>query len=71
MKEKFKECIEYIDRVIDDGGRVVVHCMAGVSWSATVIIAYLMTKNKCSFKEAFDYTRSKRMVINPNPGFAK
>jgi len=34
-------------------------------------MSYLMKKLNWSYKEAFDYVRKKRWVINPNPGFVK
>jgi protein-tyrosine phosphatase len=60
-----------IQRAIDKGHRVIVHCAAGISRSATLVIAYLMIENHWTFQEAFDYVRKRRSIINPNPGFIK
>ena len=49
LKQHFNECIEFIDKCLESGGRIVVHCAAGVSRSATITIAYLMIKNKWKF----------------------
>jgi protein-tyrosine phosphatase len=46
-----------------------VHCWAGVSRSATIVIAYLMRKNKWPLETAMDYVKQKRNFINPNHGF--
>jgi protein-tyrosine phosphatase len=48
---------------------VFVHCKQGVSRSASIVIAYLITFNKMTFDEAFEYVNSKRKVVLPNPGF--
>ena len=48
---------------------VLVHCFAGVSRSATTVIAYLMKKLQWSLLRAFNYARDCRSIINPNPGF--
>lgn len=59
---------------IDDNLRhtnVLVHCMAGVSRSATIVIAYLMKKHRLTVKEARSIVESKRPFINPNSGFVK
>ena len=48
-----------------------MHCMAGVSRSATLVIAYIMKKYKMSLDEAKKLVEAKRPFINPNPGFIK
>nr|CAD7393552.1 unnamed protein product [Timema cristinae] len=56
---------------IDEGRRrgcVFVHCNAGVSRSAALVIAYLM-KQGLSFKEAHSHLKKARSVIKPNSGF--
>ncbi|MDB4769325.1 dual specificity protein phosphatase family protein [bacterium] len=61
----------FIDSVINSGGKVLVHCRAGVSRSASVVIYYLMKKYKVPYTEALKYVRSKRWIVNPNPGFVQ
>ncbi|XP_045188674.1 dual specificity protein phosphatase 1-like [Mercenaria mercenaria] len=65
----FNEAIHFIDNARDNEGKVLVHCHAGVSRSATVCIAYIMYKNTMQLEEAFDHVRSKRGVISPNLNF--
>ncbi len=50
-------------------GNVLVHCQAGVSRSASVVIAFLIKKFKVDFSEALNFVQSKRKVVNPNEGF--
>jgi hypothetical protein len=40
-----------------------------MSRSASFVIAFLMKERGMSFKEARDYTKSKRGIIEPNAGF--
>ena len=61
-----KEGIEFIDSAINN---IYVHCVMGISLSASVVIAYLMYKKKLSFIEAYDFVLSKRDEISPNTGF--
>ena len=59
---------------IKDGmsrGNVLVHCYAGVSRSATCVIAYLMQEKEMSFEDAFSFASKRRPVIFPNMGFQR
>lgn len=61
----------FIESVINSGGKVLVHCRAGISRSASTVIYYLMKKYKVPYNEALKYVREKRWIVNPNPGFVK
>lgn len=65
----FKETGEFIRGAIEGGGQVLVHCFAGVSRSASVVIAYLMRYHHMTYSQASAHVRDKRPWINPNPGF--
>ena len=51
--------------------RVLVHCHAGVSRSATAVIAHLMRSWQCKYEIAEVYVRAKRNVIYPNSAFVR
>ena len=42
---------------------------AGVSRSASVVIAYVMKKLDLGYKDAYKFVKERRKVIHPNPGF--
>ena len=67
----FDRAIEFINKAVTGGGRVLVHCFAGVSRSASTVIAYFMATRKMTFAEAFNYVKKKRPIIFPNFGFQK
>jgi len=48
---------------------VVVHCIMGISRSATVVCAYLIAHKNMKAEEAIAYAQSKRPVVCPNLGF--
>jgi protein-tyrosine phosphatase len=50
--------------------KVLVHCEVGVSRSATLAIALLMTQQRRRFFDAYRDVRTKRPEILPNIGFA-
>ena len=60
----FKECFE----IIEKANKIFIHCMAGVSRSATIVISYLMWKEKKSLEETLKKVKEKRFV-SPNFGF--
>lgn len=47
----------------------VVHCQAGMSRSASVIITWFMKYKKMSYDEAYIYVKERRPVISPNITF--
>ncbi|KAH7933116.1 hypothetical protein HPB49_008396 [Dermacentor silvarum] len=57
------------DKVRESSGCVLVHCLAGVSRSPTVAIAYVMRHLGLSSDDAYRYVKSKRPSISPNFNF--
>eukprot|EP01006_Ploeotia_vitrea_P049279 TRINITY_DN67324_c9_g2_i1.p3 TRINITY_DN67324_c9_g2~~TRINITY_DN67324_c9_g2_i1.p3 ORF type:complete len:170 (-),score=60.78 TRINITY_DN67324_c9_g2_i1:46-555(-) len=65
-----EECHAFIERGRAAGG-VLVHCFAGKSRSASVIVAYLMKSERWRLIRALAFLRDKRPVIQPNIGFLR
>lgn len=65
----FLLCYIFTDSVKDRNGKVLVHCQAGVSRSATICLAYLMFTVKIGLEAAFEHVKSRRSVISPNLNF--
>jgi protein-tyrosine phosphatase len=63
----FKECLLFMDGY----DKVFVHCAAGMSRSATVVIAYLMWKKQMLLNEAINFVKKKRPIISPNLNFMR
>lgn len=71
----FNATFDFIDQARKDTN-VLVHCMAGVSRSVTIVMAYLLKKYKTSLSQVIQMIQRKRKKvdfylsqINPNKGF--
>ncbi|EPQ57630.1 phosphotyrosine protein phosphatases II [Gloeophyllum trabeum ATCC 11539] len=49
--------------------RVMVHCVWGMSRSASIVVAYLIVKYHMTLDNALAWVRLKRTVVRPNHGF--
>ena len=47
--------------------RVLVHCLAGISRSVTIVMCYLHEVQGSSLEDAYGMIRSKRFQANPHP----
>ena len=63
-----------------NGGRTLVHCLAGMSRSVSLCVAYMMTHapserrapfNTMDVYEALDFVLARRSIGCPNQGFMK
>ncbi|XP_066254419.1 dual specificity protein phosphatase 14-like isoform X2 [Euwallacea similis] len=71
ISQYFDEVADVIEQVAASGGRTLIHCLAGISRSATFCIAYLMKHRRISLLEAYNYVKARRPRIKPNCGFFK
>jgi len=67
--EVAREAVTVIETAVALRMPVLVHCAAGVSRSPSVVCAYLMQRDRCSFDDALALVRQRRACAAPNPGF--
>lgn len=65
----FRSITDAIQGEVDKGGVVLVHCVAGVSRSATICLAYLIRHNHMSLQQAWQHVKKVRPWVKPNKGF--
>ncbi|KXJ18502.1 dual specificity protein phosphatase 22-B [Exaiptasia diaphana] len=67
----FEQCIDFIHECRVNNGCCLVHCIAGVSRSTTIVAAYLMTITTLNWQDTLRAIRVNRAVANPNYGFKR
>jgi len=76
----FDSTYNFIQKHISKNENVLIHCAAGISRSATIILNFILRDmfRKYNLKHekpeeiliySLDIARTKRPIINPNPGF--
>ncbi|XP_017265143.1 dual specificity protein phosphatase 7 [Kryptolebias marmoratus] len=69
LSQFFPEAISFIDEARSKRCGILVHCLAGISRSVTVTVAYLMQKLNLSLNDAYDFVKRKKSNISPNFNF--
>uniref|UniRef100_H2ZEN4 protein-serine/threonine phosphatase n=1 Tax=Ciona savignyi TaxID=51511 RepID=H2ZEN4_CIOSA len=67
----FDQVADLIHNKSENGIRCLVHCVAGVSRSSSLCIAYLMKYHRLTLRDAHTHVKSCRPIIRPNVGFWK
>jgi protein-tyrosine phosphatase len=70
IRDKFEEAIRFIDEWLPTRN-VLVHCLAGASRSASIVIAYVMARHRLSFQDSYFHVKHRRPRMSPNKGFKK
>lgn len=65
----FQAVARFLHRVEKLRGRALIHCLAGVSRSAALLIGYLMIHKNMTLLEAYGFVRSRRPCVQPNQAF--
>ncbi|KAJ8391536.1 hypothetical protein AAFF_G00088580 [Aldrovandia affinis] len=69
LRQYFEEAFEFIEEAHQAGQGLLIHCQAGVSRSATIVIAYLMKHTWMTMTDAYKFVKARRPIISPNLNF--
>ncbi|AUV65295.1 PTP-2 [Alphabaculovirus myunipunctae] len=71
IMQYFESTYKFLEKKIhDENKNVFVHCHAGISRSATIVICYLMQRRDMTFHEACKFVHDRRK-IRPNASFVR
>uniref|UniRef100_A0A0V0J378 protein-tyrosine-phosphatase n=2 Tax=Schistocephalus solidus TaxID=70667 RepID=A0A0V0J378_SCHSO len=65
----FEKAIDFIDGARQVGGVVLIHCLAGISRSASIVMAYMLYHTPLKVLEAYKLLQSLRPIAEPNFAF--
>ena len=68
-KKYFLEAASVLDRWVNEGKKVMVHCFAGMSRSTSVVITYFMVYKGWSFSIAHSHLKQRRFQTKIHPDF--
>ena len=57
------EFADFVDKLLSEGRKVLVHCAMGVERSPLAVVWYLHKKKGMSIPEAYAFVKSKRNVV--------
>lgn len=71
LAPRIHSAVAWINQVhhADPSAKILVHCHAGVSRSASIVILYLMRAFGLTYDAALSHLRRSRPQAAPNPGF--
>eukprot|EP00668_Euglena_longa_P015958 GGOE01020145.1.p1 GENE.GGOE01020145.1~~GGOE01020145.1.p1 ORF type:complete len:623 (+),score=117.17 GGOE01020145.1:56-1870(+) len=69
LVEHWPVCFTFINEARQNGGVVLVHCLAGVSRTGAIVIGYLMHHFGARLRDAFMLAWRKRPILQPNDAF--
>uniref|UniRef100_A0A674P915 Dual specificity phosphatase 22b n=1 Tax=Takifugu rubripes TaxID=31033 RepID=A0A674P915_TAKRU len=69
--QHFKQSIMFMHESRLKGEGCLVHCLAGVSRSVTLVVAYIMTVTRLGWSDALAAVKAARPCAAPNVGFQR
>ncbi|KAK6349259.1 hypothetical protein TWF730_010009 [Orbilia blumenaviensis] len=79
LLDQLESGVRFIDNALANGGsqdngerqegKILVHCLQGMSRSTSFVVAYLVWKNTVTVGNALEVVQEKRKKARPNAGF--
>ncbi|NBP15694.1 dual specificity protein phosphatase family protein [bacterium] len=68
IMEVFDDAVRFIEEGMENG-KVLVHCFAGRSRSATIVLAYIIKKFGMDVEKSLKFLKGCRDIVQPNKYF--
>ena len=68
---KFEVAYNFIKRNSKNNTYILIHCMVGMSRSASLVVFYLMKEKGWDYDTCITYMRERRPGVSPNNGFER
>lgn len=65
----FELAYSFIENCINNNGKILIHCMAGISRSTTFVIVYFIKKYKYSYDKSIEIIKKVNKFASPNKGY--
>jgi protein-tyrosine phosphatase len=65
----FDTMIPILVKYVNENKKILIHCWAGMSRSATLVIVLIAILYNLTYDESYNFVKSKRDIIKPNSGF--
>lgn len=69
IQSHLSDTTTFINNALKSNGKVLVHCVCGVSRSATIVAAWVMAQNGYTVAETIAMLQAQRPCVNPIPAF--
>ncbi|XP_044260915.1 dual specificity protein phosphatase 19 [Tribolium madens] len=69
LEEVLAQSVDFIENAVQRQSNILVHCNAGVSRSASIVIGYLILVRGYNFLDAYNIVKNARSCVRPNDGF--
>jgi protein-tyrosine phosphatase len=69
LSQNFEKTNKFIEEAFSENGKILIHCQAGRSRSATILAAYIIKTFGMPVDITINLIKSKRNIIEPNSEF--
>ena len=68
IDQYFEQTYQFINNALkhNKDTRILIHCQHGISRSPSILISYLMKKNKSTFKSVLQFVKQRRSINRIN-----